>query len=261
MNSPRAHPQRFSDYAHLEKEALLQAFHIDAHGYSDQEVARSRAQYGSNAIHKNSHDTIFYRLRRAFVNPFTVILFVLAAISFVTDVLLPSDFSRDMTTVLLILSMLVISGVIRFIQEMRAKRIADHLTQLFHTSVMVRRNGDWTDLPASELVVGDTVQLAAGDRVPADMRLIDTSDFFVSQAIITGESAVLEKMPHHCRRSNLIITAPTATSPLWAQRSSAAAAKALSSPSAGTPSTAAFLAAGTSGQTPLIMVPTPSPGC
>lgn len=193
MNSPRAHPQRFSDYAHLEKEALLQAFHIDAHGYSDQEVAHSRAQYGSNTIHKSSHDTIFYRLQRAFINPFTVILFVLAAISFVTDVLLPSDFSRDMTTVLLILSMLVISGVIRFIQEMRAKRIADHLTQLFHTSVMVRRNGDWTDLPASELVVGDTVRLAAGDRVPADMRLTGTSDFFVSQAIITGESAVLEK--------------------------------------------------------------------
>lgn len=193
MNSPHTNSQRFMDYAHKKRDVLLQDFHVSADGYDERQVELSRAQFGSNVISKRARDTVFYRLRRAFVNPFTIILFVLAAISFVTDVLLASNFSRDLTTVLLILCMLLASGIIRFLQEMRAKQVADHLTSLLHTTVTVRRNGDWVALPSSELVVGDTVRLFAGDRVPADIRLTEAASLFVSQAIITGESAILEK--------------------------------------------------------------------
>ena len=129
---------------------------------------------------------MLYRLRKAFVNPFTVILFVLASISFVTDVLLASNFSRDMTTVVIILSMLLISGVVRFVQEMRAKRVADRLTQMIASNVWVRRKGEWLEMPSTELVVGDRVRLFAGERVPADIRLTAANDLFVSQSVITG---------------------------------------------------------------------------
>ena len=70
---------------------------------------------------------------------------------------------------------------------------AQQLERLIHESVTVRRAGERIEIPAEELVVGDVVLLSAGDRVPADIRLTKVTDLFVSQAAITGESAILEK--------------------------------------------------------------------
>ena len=68
-----------------------------------------------------------------------MILLVLASISLVTDVFLASNFSRNMTTAIIILGMLFVSGIIRFIQEPRAKRVADRLTEMIASEVLVRR--------------------------------------------------------------------------------------------------------------------------
>lgn len=122
-----------------------------------------------------------------------MILLVLASISLVTDVFLASNFSRNMTTAIIILGMLLVSGIIRFIQEPRAKRVADRLTEMIASEVLVRRDGRWMELPADEPVVGDYVRLQAGNRIPADIRLLEAKDLFVSQSVITGESGILEK--------------------------------------------------------------------
>ena len=193
MKSDRAIHRRILDYAYTDIDTLYRDFHISEQGYCEEQVEESRQQYGSNQLSGRAADTVLYRLRRAFVNPFAVILFVLASISFVTDVLLASNFSRNMTTVWIILTMLLISGFVRLGQEMRAKRVADHLTQMIASNVLVHRNGRWTGVSSTELVVGDTVRLFAGDRVPADIRLTAANDLFVSQSVITGESAILEK--------------------------------------------------------------------
>ena len=190
--------QRVLHYACTQIDALYQDFHITQKGYDEVQAEKSRQQYGSNLLAGRAKDTVLYRLCRAFINPFTIILFVLAMISFVTDVLLASNFGRDMTMVWIILCMLLISGIIRFIQEMRSKRISDHLIGLLHSSVHALRSGTWCEIAAAELVVGDRVHLSAGDRVPADIRLIDTKDLFLSQSVITGESAVLEKNTNIC---------------------------------------------------------------
>ena len=89
--------------------------------------------------------------------------------------------------------MLLISGAVRFTQELRAKRVADRLTGMIASTVLVRRNGAWVRCSSTELVVGDLVRLSAGDRVPADIRLTAAKDLFVSQSVITGESEILEK--------------------------------------------------------------------
>ena len=154
--------KRILRYAHIDANALYQDFHIDQDGYTDEQVRESRKKYGENTLTGRSTDTVWYRLRRAFVNPFTVILFILAAISFMTDVLSPSTFRSNIATVPIILTMLLVSGVIRFVQEMRAKRVSDYLTGLIHSHVSVRRNGEWTELSSEELVVGDRVRLSAG---------------------------------------------------------------------------------------------------
>lgn len=185
--------ERVLHYAHTGSNTLYQDFQISEEGYDEEQAAKNREKYGNNTLTGRATDTVFYRLRRAFINPFTITLLVLTCISLVTDVLLASNFSRNVTTVLIILCMLLISGMIRFVQEMRSKRIADHLSNIIHTNVTVRRNGEWIGISSTELVVGDRVRLLAGDRVPADIRLTSATDLFVSQSVISGESAVLEK--------------------------------------------------------------------
>mgnify|MGYP000405771816 CR=1 FL=1 len=193
MKGERTIHRRVLEYAYMDTDALYRDFHIPEQGYDEEQAEESRQRYGSNVLSGRASDTVLYRLRRAFINPFAVILFVLASISFVTDVLLASNFSRDMTTVIIILSMLLISGGVRFIQEMRAKRVADRLTEMIASEVLAYRYGQWVGLSSTELVVGDTVRLLAGDRVPADIRLTAAKDLFVSQSVITGESAIWEK--------------------------------------------------------------------
>lgn len=160
-------------------------------GLSEEQADRNRQLYGSNAIGSGGHISFGKCLNRAFVNPFSTILFVLAVISFVTEVL--SHNTGNLRTVVIILVMLVISGGIRLVQELRSKQIADGLTRLVHMTVSVLRSGKWQEMSSEDIVVGDVVQLEAGDRVPADIRLTQAEGLFVSQSVITGETAVLEK--------------------------------------------------------------------
>ncbi|WP_331476818.1 cation-transporting P-type ATPase, partial [Terrisporobacter mayombei] len=110
-----------------------------------------RGKYGANSFNGRKNDTTMQRLRRAFINPFHVILFVLGIVSLVTDVFLASNFARNATTAIIIFSMILISGVIRLIQELRAKSAAAQLDRLVHESVTVRRGGKLIEIPGEEL--------------------------------------------------------------------------------------------------------------
>jgi Mg2+-importing ATPase len=193
MKKSKAVHQRVLKYACADIDTVYRDFHITLQGYTEEQAEESRIRYGKNVLSGRAADTVLHRLRRAFVNPFTMILFVLAVISFLTDAVLVSNFSGNITTPVIILCMLLVSGLVRFMQELRAKRIADHLTEMVSSAVQVRRNGKWIKLSSEELVVGDRVRLSAGDRIPADLRLLAAKDLFVSQSVLTGESAILEK--------------------------------------------------------------------
>lgn len=186
---------RLKKYAQLSPQQTAEAFHASPQGYSQEQVSESRQRYGSNSSVSQAPDSLLYYIRRSFINPFSTILFFLWLIALVTDVLLPNGYRKNITSVLLIFSMLIISGTVRLIQELHSKRVADRLSHLVHTTVQVLRNGEWTELLSSHLVVGDQVRLEAGDRVPADLRLLSASDLFLSQSVITGESAAIEKTP------------------------------------------------------------------
>lgn len=203
MKDEKTARRRIVEYACAGPQALRRDFQITNEGYDPWQVEDSRRRWGANVMVGRRADTVLYRLRRAFVTPFSMILLALAGISFVTDVLLASNFSRNLTTVFIVLGMLLVSGAVRFGQELRARRVADHLTGMIATRVRVLRDGRWQELPSTELVVGDRVRLAAGDRVPADLRLIEARDLFVSQSVITGESGVQEKQAGTLRKSEV----------------------------------------------------------
>ena len=180
-------------YAYKEISQIYRELGASSDGLSQTQIESMREMYGVNSFSGRKNDTMLPRLRRAFINPFNIILLVLGMISLATDVVLASDFARNATTAVIIFFMILISGTIRLIQEIRAKNASKQLNRLIHESITVRREGELREIPAEELVVGDIVLLSAGDRVPADIRLTKVSDLFISQAAITGESAILEK--------------------------------------------------------------------
>ena len=180
-------------YAYKEISQIYRELGASPDGLSQTQIESMREMYGVNSFSGRKNDTMLPRLRRAFINPFNIILLVLGMISLATDVVLASDFARNATTAVIIFSMILISGTIRLIQEIRAKNASKQLNRLIHESITVWREGELREIPAEELVVGDIVLLSAGDRVPADIRLTKVSDLFISQAAITGESAILEK--------------------------------------------------------------------
>ena len=138
-------------------------------------------------------DGLWFCIKRAFINPFTVILSVIALISFVTEVVLRQNDIRGGANLPIMLSMIFLSGIFRLIQELRAKRLTDRLRKLTEVMAEVLRDGKWQECQVKELTIGDKLRLSAGDRVPADIRLIKSSELFVSQSELTGESAVFEK--------------------------------------------------------------------
>lgn len=183
---------RIKKYAYCDIEQIYKEIDASPDGLFYDQIKVKRNQYGSNIFTKND-DTFLYCIYRAFINPFNIILFILGVISLITDVILVSNFTKNATTAIIIFSMIFISGTIRMIQEFRAKNASKQLERLIHETITVKRNGIVKEISADELVVGDIVLLSAGDRVPADIRLSHVKDLFVSQAAITGESAILEK--------------------------------------------------------------------
>lgn len=162
-------------------------------GLLEQDARKMRERYGSNQPAGRVRDTVLYRLRLAFLQPFHLVLVVIALLSLGAGLFLdlPAGKSENMGGI--ILFMVAVSGLLRFIQELRARRAAEQLEKILPDTVAVRRGGERKDIPSGELVVGDLVVLSAGDQVPADIRLTYADDFFVTLAPLNGESAILEK--------------------------------------------------------------------
>ena len=183
---------RVSEYAKKDISQMYKDFNISDDGYNQQQVRFNRDIYGLN-IDDKKIETTLYRFFRSFNNLFSMILLVLILVSFFTDVIFTSNYRRNATTFLMLVIIFLISGFVRFIQEMRSKKAVDSLIELINTNVQTRRNGKWQEISSNELVVGDRVKFYAGDRIPADIRLIKSNELFISQSMLTGESIVIEK--------------------------------------------------------------------
>ena len=180
---------------------VLKNLHTTLRGLDVEAVPVSRTKYGTNKVTHEKKKSLAKRLAGAFINPFTAILFCLALVSTITDMILPyfslfgsapEDF--DCLTVVIILTMVFISGTLRFVQESRSGNAAEKLLAMITTTCTVtRRNQEKIEIPMDDLVVGDIVHLSAGDMIPADVRILDVKDLFVSQASLTGESEPIEK--------------------------------------------------------------------
>jgi Mg2+-importing ATPase len=176
---------------------LLRKYNTTLNGYDENTANELRDEYGRNEISRDKPDPIYKKFIAAFINPFTVVLFILALISYFTDVLVANPNEEDFSTVIIICTMVIISGLLRFIQETRSNKSAEKLKTMVKTTVTVARADEGKkEIPSAELVPGDIIFLTAGDMIPADLRVINCKDLFVSQSSLTGESEPVEKFSY-----------------------------------------------------------------
>lgn len=184
--------ERLMDASRTNIEQLYLKMDTSEKGLDENKIELLRDQFGLNEISHEKKDSVGKKLFEAFINPFTIVLFVLGIISLFTDVILVPKDQRDYSSVIIICIMVTISGVLRFVQELRSSKAAEELKAMVHTTVDVERNGR-KEISLQELVPGDIIYLAAGDMIPADVRIIRAKDLFVGQSALTGESEPVEK--------------------------------------------------------------------
>ena len=165
-------------------EDLLARLGTSQEGLPDQEAAHRLADSGPNELATTGLRSKVAEFLRASANPLVVILLVAGA---------AAAFLGEVMNAAIIFTMVVLSTGLNFWQTFRSERAVRRLQAQIAPTATVRRDGGWVERPRRELVVGDVVHLAAGDLVPADVRLLEADDLHVQQAALTGESLPAEK--------------------------------------------------------------------
>ena len=186
--------ERLATAIHTPLKETLSFYKTSLTGLTEEQVEKNRDLYGENTITKGQEDSILKKIYESIINPFTIILLVIAMISMVTNVWLAKPGQEDPTTSIIIVVLVLISGGIRFVQELRSDKAATNLSKMIVNTATVIREGQSLEVAIEDLVVGDIVKLSAGDMIPADLILIESRDFFVQQSGLTGESDSVEKL-------------------------------------------------------------------
>ena len=175
----------------MDEAALWKTFGAHPEGLNAAEVENAREIHGENQLPAQKPSPWWVHLWVCYRNPFNILLTILGAISYATE---------DLFAAGVIALMVAISTLLNFVQEARSTKAADALKAMVSNTATVLRvinekgeNG-WVELPIDQLVPGDIIKLAAGDMIPADLRVVQARDLFVAQASLTGESLPVEKV-------------------------------------------------------------------
>jgi len=151
---------------------------------SEKQVVQLRQQHGWNELRETAPVPVYLRFLKQFNEP-VVWLLLAAGLLAVT--------LGDLTDAIVILAIVVLNGILGFVQEERAGKAIEALRSLSQPLASVFREGKWQTLPSRDLVPGDRVELGEGDVVPADIRLGETHELRVDESMLTGESVAVEK--------------------------------------------------------------------
>lgn len=166
------------------EEVLHRLAVVQEHGLSSEGAAARLADFGPNQLPEPERDSAFIRFFRHFQD---VLIYVLIGAGILTAVL------QHWADTIVIALVVVINALVGFLQEGRSERALAGIRSMLSPSADVLRAGAWTTLDARDVVPGDIVRLRSGDKIPADLRLIQTADLAVEESALTGESVPSEK--------------------------------------------------------------------
>ena len=175
-----------SPFWRLPVTALLEQLAASPDGLSSAEAVLRLAKFGPNLIHEERKRALILQFLTKFRNPLVIILLTASALS---------AFTGDASSFFIIGTIVLMSVTLDFVQEYRAGQAAERLRHSVVLRGQVLRDGKLLEIPLAEMVPGDVALLAAGDLVPCDGRVLEAKDFFVNQALLTGEAFPVEKSP------------------------------------------------------------------
>ena len=170
--------------ARVDTDTVLKELDSQLDGLSQEEADSRLKKYGPNEIAREKRQSGLMLLLGNVKNPLVILLTALGVITFLTG---------DMRATVIIFLMVLLSVVLRFYQEMRADNAAEKLKAMVSNTATLVRSGKESEVPLKMLVPGDIILLAAGDLVPADVRLLLAKELFLNQSALTGESLPVEK--------------------------------------------------------------------
>jgi len=175
---------RLLETARCDAASALKLCQSASEGLTQTEAEQRLTTFGPNEIAAHKPEGWYIRLFHALRNPLVILLAVLAAVSLATG---------DLRAATVMTLMIILGVTLRFMQESRASAAAAALRAMIRVTATALRDGVRREVPLREIVPGDVIFLAAGDMIPADVRLLTAKDLFVSQSALTGESLPAEK--------------------------------------------------------------------
>jgi Mg2+-importing ATPase len=170
--------------ARADTDTVLKDLGSQLGGLSEVEADSRLKQVGTNEIAREKRQSALMRLLSNIKNPLVLLLLALGVLSYLTG---------DLRAMVVIFVMVVLGVVLRFFQEMRADNAAEKLQAMVSNTATLVRGGKEEEVSLKMLVPGDIIRLAAGDMVPADVRVLLAKDLFLNQAALTGEALPVEK--------------------------------------------------------------------
>lgn len=172
------------DYIGCPLEIVFEKLNTSTRGLSENEAKKRLQDYGFNEPARKKKRTILVQILSKFINPLVIVLLIIAIFSL---------FFGEKISAFLVSLMAAMSVMLSFVQEYRAGKEAEKLSEMVRATATIYRNGKSKEIKIKEIVPGDIVDLYAGDMIPADLRIISCKDLFINQASLTGESFPIEK--------------------------------------------------------------------
>lgn len=173
----------------MSKEDVLKKVESTAKGLTTEEAEERLADNGKNVLkekNKKSPIKIFFS---QFANMMILLLILVGCVSLVYSIVN----NESVLESIVIFGCVLINALMGFFQEMKSENAIESLKTMTSSKVQVKRDGVWKELDASELVVGDVISLDAGDKVPADARILTSVGLKVDESVLTGESLAVDK--------------------------------------------------------------------
>ena len=182
----------YGNEATLSKENFIKNYNVNLDGLTKNIAEEKISKYGLNEISQGKPKKWYNYFLQSLFSPFNSILIGISFLLIYTDVILPEN--PSFANILVIILLVTVSTFLEFFEEYRSNKAAEKLKELVATTTTVLRDGKKVNLPMKEITIGDIVVLSAGDMIPADLRVLESKDLYVSQSSLTGESDSVKKL-------------------------------------------------------------------